>query len=144
MFAQAPVAIIDIGSYSVRLVVYSGAKRIPSIIFNEKVMAGLGREVGETGALGDDAQEWALAALRRFHHLIGDMGVVWTRVVATAAVRDASNGQAFLEAVGRIGFEPRLVSGEEEGRLAGAGGVSALPRADGVIRGPRGGGLPPV
>ena len=57
MFAQAPVAIIDIGSNSVRLVVYSGAKRIPSIIFNEKVMAGLGREVGETGALGEAAQE---------------------------------------------------------------------------------------
>src|SRR5919107_1748101 len=133
MFAEAPVAIIDIGSNSVRLVVYSGAKRIPSIIFNEKIMAGLGREFGETGALGEEAQQRALAALCRFRLLIRDMGVVRTRVVATAAVRDASNGAAFLEEVGRIGFEPRLVSGEEEGRLAGLGGVSAIPEADGVV-----------
>ena len=112
MFAQAPVAIIDIGSNSVRLVVYSGAKRIPSIIFNEKVMAGLGREVGETGALGEAAQEPALATLCRFHLLTRQMGVVRARVLATAAVRDASNRAAFLDEVRAIGFEPRLLSGE--------------------------------
>jgi exopolyphosphatase/guanosine-5'-triphosphate,3'-diphosphate pyrophosphatase len=132
MFAQAPVAIIDIGSNSVRLVVYSGAKRIPSIIFNEKVMAGLGREVGETGALGEAAQEKALATLCRFHLLTRQMGVVRARVLATAAVRDASNGAAFLDEVRAIGFEPRLLSGEEEGKLAGEGVVSAIPDADGI------------
>ena len=57
MFAQAPVAIIDIGSNSVRLVVYSGAKRIPSVIFNEKMMAGLGRDMGDGGPACEAAQE---------------------------------------------------------------------------------------
>ncbi len=133
MFAQAPVAIVDIGSNSVRLVVYSGAKRIPSIIFNEKVMAGLGRDMGETGALGEDAQERALAALCRFQLLIAQMGVVRTRVVATAAVRDASNGAAFLAAVRGIGFDARLLSGQEEGRMAGQGVISAIPDADGIV-----------
>ena len=133
MFAEAPVAIIDIGSNSVRLVVYSGAKRIPSIIFNEKVMAGLGREFGETGKLGEDAQLRALAALERFHWLTEQMGAVLVRVVATAAVREASNGKAFLKRVRAIGFDPRILSGEEEGRLAGQGVISAIPQANGIV-----------
>jgi exopolyphosphatase/guanosine-5'-triphosphate,3'-diphosphate pyrophosphatase len=133
MFAEEPVAIIDIGSNSVRLVVFSGAKRIPSVIFNEKVMAGLGRRMGETGALGEDAQERALDALVRFHRLTRQMGVVRTRVVATAAVREASNGKAFLARVRAIGFNPRILSGEEEGRLAGQGVISAIPDASGIV-----------
>jgi len=130
MFAQKPVAIIDIGSNSVRLVVYSGAKRIPSVIFNEKVLAGLGRDVGE---IGEAAQARALAALDRFRLLIRQLGVVRTRVVATAAVREASNGEAFLARVRRLGFEPRILSGEEEGKRAGQGVLSSIPDADGIV-----------
>jgi exopolyphosphatase/guanosine-5'-triphosphate,3'-diphosphate pyrophosphatase len=130
MFAEKPVAIIDIGSNSVRLVVYSGAKRIPSVIFNEKVLAGLGREVGE---IGEAAQARALAALDRFRLLIRQLGVVRTRVVATAAVREASNGAAFLARVRKLGFEPRILSGEEEGKRAGQGVLSAIPDADGIV-----------
>src|SRR5436305_2948755 len=129
MFAEEPVAIIDIGSNSVRLVVYSGAKRIPSVIFNEKVLAGLGREVGE---IGEAAQARALAALDRFRLLIRQLKVVRTRVVATAAVREASNGAAFLSRVRKLGFEPRILSGEEEGKRAGQGVLSAIPDADGI------------
>jgi len=130
MFADEPVAIIDIGSNSVRLVVYSGAKRIPSIIFNEKILAGLGRDVGELDA---EAVDRALAALDRFRLLIGQMGVVRTRVVATAAVREASNGEEFLERVRALGFDPLVLSGEEEGRRAGQGVLSAIPDADGIV-----------
>ena len=133
MFAEKPVAIIDIGSNSVRLVVYSGARRIPSVIFNEKVMAGLGRDVGETGKLGEEAQARALAALDRFRLLTGQMGVVRARVVATAAVREASNGEAFLARVRSLGLEPAIIPGEEEGRLAGLGVISAIPSADGIV-----------
>jgi exopolyphosphatase/guanosine-5'-triphosphate,3'-diphosphate pyrophosphatase len=130
MFAEKPVAIIDIGSNSVRLVVYSGAKRIPSVIFNEKVLAGLGRDIGE---IGEVAQARALAALDRFRLLIKQLGVVRTRVVATAAVREASNGDAFLARVRKLGFEPRILSGEEEGKRAGQGVLSAIPDADGIV-----------
>jgi exopolyphosphatase/guanosine-5'-triphosphate,3'-diphosphate pyrophosphatase len=133
MFAETPVAIIDIGSNSVRLVVYSGARRAPSVIFNEKVMAGLGREMGETGALGEEAQARALAALERFGLLTRQMGAVRTRTVATAAVREASNGEAFLAQVRAIGLEPEVLSGKEEARMAGLGVISAIPDADGLV-----------
>ncbi len=128
-----PLAIIDIGSNSVRLVVYAGSERIPSPIFNEKVMAGLGRNVAATGKLGDEAQERALAALRRFRILTRQMGVRRTRVVATAAVREASNGAEFLAMVRSIGFEPELLSGEDEGVMAGQGVISGIPAADGIV-----------
>ena len=84
MFAAEPGAIIDSGSNSVRLVVYSGATRIPSIIFNEKVLAGLGGEMDETGAIGEEAGRRALAALERFRMLTARMGVVRARVVVHA------------------------------------------------------------
>jgi exopolyphosphatase/guanosine-5'-triphosphate,3'-diphosphate pyrophosphatase len=133
MFAEKPVAIIDIGSNSVRLVVYSGATRIPSVIFNEKVLAGLGKAVGETGAIDPEAEARALAALERFTLLVRQMKVVRTRTVATAAVREASNGAAFLAKVKKLGLDPRVLSGEEEGKRAGQGVLSAIPDADGIV-----------
>jgi exopolyphosphatase/guanosine-5'-triphosphate,3'-diphosphate pyrophosphatase len=133
MFAEQPVAIIDIGSNSVRLVVYSGATRIPSVIFNEKVLAGLGKGVGETGAIAPEAEARALAAVERFALLVKQMQVVRTRTVATAAVREASNGAAFLAQVKKLGLDPRILSGEEEGKRAGQGVLSAIPEADGIV-----------
>ena len=130
---QDLVAIVDIGSNSVRLVVYAGAIRVPSIIFNEKVMAGLGAEVAETGELAEAAQERALAALRRFRILTRQMGVRRSRVVATAAVREAENCREFLKKVAAIGFEPEILSGDEEGMMAGLGVLSAIPEADGIV-----------
>src|ERR1700693_3481313 len=91
-----PMSVIDIGSNSVRLVVYEGLARSLTPIFNEKVLAGLGREVLSTGLLANDAVEQALAALTRFRALCEAMrvGKVWA--IATAACRDASNGHAFI------------------------------------------------
>jgi exopolyphosphatase/guanosine-5'-triphosphate,3'-diphosphate pyrophosphatase len=127
-----PLAIIDIGSNSVRLVVYAGSARVPSVIFNEKVMAGLGRDM-PGGLLADAAQERALAALRRFHILVRQMKVGRTRVVATAAVREAGNGAAFIDRVREIGFKPELLSGEQEAAMAGQGVLSGIPGADGLV-----------
>ena len=128
-----PVAIVDIGSNSVRLVVYSGTPRIPAPIFNEKVMAGLGAGLAETGALSAKSQERALGALRRYRLLVDHMGIKRTHVVATAAARDASNGPQFVRAIERIGFDCKVLSPEEEARLAGEGVMSAIPGADGIV-----------
>jgi exopolyphosphatase/guanosine-5'-triphosphate,3'-diphosphate pyrophosphatase len=133
MLDREPTAIVDIGSNSVRLVVYAGAPRIPSIVFNEKVLAGLGAGLAETGRLAPDSRQRALAALRRFQLLMSQMKVGQSRVLATAAVRDAANGEAFLEEVRALGLRPRVVSGEEEARLAGEGVLSGIPDAEGVV-----------
>jgi exopolyphosphatase/guanosine-5'-triphosphate,3'-diphosphate pyrophosphatase len=126
-------AIIDIGSNSVRLVVYDGPRRIPFILFNEKVMAGLGASLGTTGAIDTDAMNRGLKALARFQHLCREMRITEIRCVATAAVRDASNGQDFLSRARALGLEIELLSGDAEGAASGYGVLSAIPAADGIV-----------
>lgn len=133
MTPSKPVAIVDIGSNSVRLVVYAGPLRAPVVLFNEKVMAGLGRNLDATGALSAEAQARALSGLARFRRLALAMDAERIRVFATAAVRDAANAQEFLGAVRSLGLEPEVLSGEEEGRLAALGVISAIPEANGVV-----------
>lgn len=129
-----PVAVIDIGSNSVRLVVYEGLTRSPTPIFNEKVLCGLGREVHTTGLLPPDAITKALEALKRFRGLCDLMSIKKVFTVATAACRDAKNGAQFVkqaEALLRIKIE--ILSGKREAELAGLGIVSGMHRPDGVV-----------
>ena len=133
MRTRKPIAIIDIGSNSVRLVVYAGAERVPRAIFNEKVLAGLGMGVGETGKISRESWDVALAMLERFKLLLRYMGVRQTRVVATAAVREARNGPEFVDAVDKLGLECRILGPEEEAWYAGEGVLSAIPDADGIV-----------
>jgi exopolyphosphatase/guanosine-5'-triphosphate,3'-diphosphate pyrophosphatase len=136
-----PVGIIDIGSNSVRFVAYGGAARVPSVLFNEKVMAALGRGVARDGRLAEDAMELTLRSLARFRQLGKEMRLKKLHTVATAAVRDASNGANFLKRVVEVGLKPRLLSGEEEAELSGLGVVSAIPRANGIVADLGGGSL---
>jgi exopolyphosphatase/guanosine-5'-triphosphate,3'-diphosphate pyrophosphatase len=128
-----PVGIIDIGSNSIRLVIYEGEGRIPSILFNEKIMAGLGKGLAKTGQLDPDAVKRTVAALARFRRLAEDMGVVKLRTVATAAVRDASNGPDFIAQLATVGLPVELLSGAAEASLAGHGVLAAIPEADGIV-----------
>ena len=133
MAYRQPVGVIDIGSNSVRLVVYSGRQRAPSPIFNEKVMAGLGEGLRDTGKLTRSSQEKALAALERYRLLLKHMRVRQARVVATAAARDALNGPEFVEAVQAIGLPCEVISAEEEAYFSGLGVISAFPGASGIV-----------
>lgn len=134
-------AVIDIGSNTVRLVIYSGSPRVPDVWLNEKVTARLGRELATTGQMPAKAMDLALAGLARFAAIIADIGVPEVSTVATAAVRDAVNGAAFLERVRALGLDPRLLSGEEEARISAMGVVGAYPRARGVVADLGGGSL---
>jgi exopolyphosphatase/guanosine-5'-triphosphate,3'-diphosphate pyrophosphatase len=127
------VAIIDIGSNSVRLVVYDGPRRLPFTLFNEKVLAGLGADIGTTGLIGEPAMRRGLRALARFQRLCHDMEVTDIRCVATAAVREATNGADFLARVREVGLDVRVLSGEEEGHASAAGLFSGMPGADGIM-----------
>lgn len=131
--AGSRVGIIDIGSNSVRLVVYDGAARLPVILFNEKVMAGLGRGLSATGAIERGSLALARAALARFALLAGEMQVGELRTVATAAVRDASNGGELIAAAEALGLEVELLSGEDEAVASGMGVLSGIPDADGIV-----------
>jgi exopolyphosphatase / guanosine-5'-triphosphate,3'-diphosphate pyrophosphatase len=128
--------VIDIGSNSVRLVVYQAKRRNPLSLFNEKVMCELGRSVGSDGALSDEAIERTIGTLRRFVALCKDMQLPLSavRTVATAAVRAASNSDVFLSSVWQAtGLQVDVISGDEEARLAALGVISAIADADGIM-----------
>lgn len=134
-------AIIDIGSNTVRLVVYGGTMRAPTVLLNEKVTAKLGREIAATGRLADEAMAMALRGLRRFALLLADLCISDIETVATAAVRDAANGPEFVEQLRRIGLNPRVISGEEEALLSAYGVIGAFPDARGIVADLGGGSL---
>jgi exopolyphosphatase / guanosine-5'-triphosphate,3'-diphosphate pyrophosphatase len=129
-----PIAVIDIGSNSVRLMVYEGLTRAPTPIFNEKVLAGLGRQVQTTGLLAPDAIETALEALRRFRALCDILHVRKIWAIATAACRDASNGRAFIAQAERICRTPiTILSGKREANLTALGVISGMHKPDGIV-----------
>lgn len=129
-----PIAIIDIGSNSVRMVAYEGLTRSPTPIFNDKVMCGLGRGVATTGHLAQDGIQRALAALRRFRTLCDYMQITNIHVLATAAARDAVNGPDFLKAArAALGVKIELLSGQREAELSALGVISGFYNPDGVV-----------
>lgn len=129
-----PVAIIDIGSNSVRLVAYEGLTRSPTPIFNEKVLAGLGRDVLSTGVLPKDGVLKALEALKRFRVLVDIMGIRTLRVIATAAARDSKNGEEFLRACSEIvRTDVELIPGKREAELSALGVACGVHKADGLV-----------
>jgi len=127
------IAIIDIGSNSIRLVVYDGPRRVPFILFNEKVLAGLGAEIGHTGRIGAEAMERAVAAIARFAGLCREMVVDEVRCIATAAVRDAENGPELVARAADLGLEVRTLTGQEESGTSALGLLSGTPDADGIM-----------
>ncbi len=132
--ADPPVAVVDIGSNTVRLVVYDGYRRAPVPMFNESAACGLGAELATTGKIGAEAAERALRAIARFGRLARGMGVERPAFIATAAVREATNGKDFTREVRRrCGESVQVLSGEEEARLSALGVVSGMPRADGTM-----------
>lgn len=134
LISGAPIAVIDIGSNSVRLVVYERLSRSPTPIFNEKASCGLGREVLTTGKLNPDAVAKALVTLRRFRVLCDRMGVGKVYVLATAAARDASNGPEFVAACTEIcRTEVEVLSGKREAQLSALGILSGVHHANGVV-----------
>ena len=134
-------AVIDIGSNTVRLVVYCGSRRVPEVWLNERVSARLGRDLAATNSLPDKAIDAALAALKRYAAIIEDLAIEDVQTVATAAVRDAENGPQFLAQVRALGLQPRLLSGEEEAFGSAFGVIGAFPGAQGTVADLGGGSL---
>lgn len=127
-------AVIDIGSNTVRLVVYENRERAPYVVFNEKVFCGLGRGVSVNGMMIKVAMDLAISTLTRFSMLLNKMEIKDPRIVATSAVRDAKNGPDFIKKVKkRTGLEIQVIDGIEEARLSGCGVICAVPHAKGIV-----------
>jgi exopolyphosphatase/guanosine-5'-triphosphate,3'-diphosphate pyrophosphatase len=128
-------AVVDLGSNSVRLVVFEGHGRNPLAIFNEKAVLGLGRGLTGTGRLNEAAVEQALTVMTRYHTVARAMGADPVEALATAAVRDATNGPAFMSALRQRlpDLAIRVLTGDEEGRLSADGVLLGFPDADGVL-----------
>src|SRR5262245_40438385 len=132
--AKSRVGIIDVGSNSIRLVVYERASRAPLPVFNEKVRCGLARGLDATGRLNRDGVDMALANIDRFTTLAHNMKVTSLDLLATAAVRDAADGAAFMrELERRPGIKAHIVSGQDEARFSGYGVICGIPDAAGVM-----------
>lgn len=128
-----PISVVDIGSNSVRLVIYEGLNRSPAILFNEKVLCGLGKGLATTGRMDEAGIARALAALRRFRALSDQARAQEVHVLATAAAREAANGPAFIaEAEAAIGAPIRILSGEEEAAYSAFGIISGFHDPDGI------------
>mgnify|MGYP001609173998 FL=1 len=136
---RARQAVIDIGSNSVRLVVYDGPRRAPFPICNEKALCGLGRDMTDDGRLNPKAVDGALEVLARFKCLLSELGDPLTLTVATAAVREARDGPQFVERIRALGLPVDVIGGGEEATLASYGVVSFEPGAGGLV-GDMGGG----
>jgi exopolyphosphatase/guanosine-5'-triphosphate,3'-diphosphate pyrophosphatase len=132
--ALSRVGVVDIGSNSVRLVVFDGAARSPAYFYNEKLMCALGAGMSETGRLNPEGRERALQALKRFQALAEGMSLPPLSVVATAAVREAEDGEAFREDVLReTGLRIWVIGGEEEARLSAQGVLLGWPGSYGLV-----------
>lgn len=132
--ALAQVGVIDVGSNSVRLVVFDGAARSPAYFFNEKVLCGLGRGLAETGRLNPEGRARALATLKRFALLARGMALSNLTMVATAAMREAEDGAEFAALIEKeTGLRMRIIEGPEEARLSAQGVLTGWPEARGLV-----------
>ncbi|MBE3640145.1 Ppx/GppA family phosphatase [Mangrovicoccus algicola] len=128
------VGVVDVGSNSVRLVIFDGAARSPAYFFNEKVLCGLGRDLAETGRLNPEGRTRALAALNRFQRIGDSLGITPMLAVATAAMRVAEDGPEFRqEVLEKTGMRLRVIDGAEEARLAAQGVLLGWPEASGHV-----------
>ncbi|HSV28307.1 MAG TPA: Ppx/GppA family phosphatase [Candidatus Omnitrophota bacterium] len=139
---QEPIGIVDIGSNSIRLCVYDGAFRVPIPLFNEKAVCGLGVGLGATGRLNPLGVPAALATVGRFVALSRAMECERLEILATAAVRDAEDGPAFVREIEeRFDVEVKVLSGGQEAKMAAMGVLCGTPDADGIVADLGGGSL---
>ncbi|MBT9384589.1 Ppx/GppA family phosphatase [Pseudooceanicola sp. CBS1P-1] len=132
--ALTRVGVVDVGSNSVRMVVFDGAARSPAYFFNEKIMCGLGAGLSETGRLNPEGRRRALAAIHRFQLLAAGMDAAPLTTVATAAVREASDGPEFIaEVFQKTGLKIHVIDGREEARLSAQGVLLGWPGSYGLV-----------
>ncbi|MEM6637499.1 MAG: Ppx/GppA family phosphatase [Pseudomonadota bacterium] len=128
------VGVVDVGSNSVRLVVFDGAARSPAYFYNEKILCGLGADLRQTGKLSSTGRKRAMAALKRFQLVAKSMEIDPLITIGTAALREAEDGDEFRKEIEQeTGIQLWVIDGEEEARLSAQGVLLGWPEAEGVV-----------
>ncbi len=131
---QQHYGVIDIGSNSIRLVVYDDLSRSPFPRFNEKALCALGAGMDKNGDFTDDAIASALHAIERFHAIATAMDVQRIDVIATEATRRAGNGKALVAAIKKTtGLKARVLTGDEEAYYTSYGVISGFFQPKGLV-----------
>lgn len=135
-------AVIDIGSSTMRLVVYDEGL-YPHLFLNHKVRIRFAMEKGKGDFyLDDERMDRAINALKWFLWVCEQSSVKTVVATATSAVREAKNGGEFVENIRQqTGLHVEVISGEVEARLSAEGGVTSLPDASGLVMDLGGGSL---
>ncbi len=129
-----PVAVIDIGSNAVRLVIYDGLLRCPLRTHTERLVCGLGRSMMQTGCLDPDGAAQAMDALARFAGILDALKIKTVLPLATAALRDAQDGPKFIAAVkDKYNIDIQVISGTEEARLSALGVIAGFGDISGIV-----------
>ena len=132
-FKDGRIGIVDIGSNSIRMVVYDQQKRSPVPIYNEKVMCALGKGLATTGLLNPEGVDLAKDALRRFLALGRNMEISSLYIMATAAIRDATDGAAFARHLeDTYDIEVDIISGKKEATLGAYGVCASMYKPQGI------------
>ena len=132
--SKTRVGVIDIGSNSIRLVIYDRLKRVPIPIFNEKIMCALGKGINKTKKLNQLGKKEANKSIVRFVYMAHLMQVKKLFTFATAAVREAKDGKSFIDNLEKeLSIKIEVLSGKKEAKLAGLGVLAAIPEASGII-----------
>lgn len=138
----APIAVIDIGSNSIRLVIYASGGRYPFPLFNERSNCRLGEGLGEDNLLQPSRLKAALTTMSRFAVIMKSMDVTTVHAVATAAVRRARNADDFTRpAEAIIGHPISVLSQDEEAHYVSRGLTLNMPNATGLVADLGGGSL---
>ena len=139
---KSKIAIIDIGSNSVRLVIYPDSGKYPYPLFNERINCRLGEKIHKTNNLSVNSISRTLKALQRFSIIIENMEVKHVIPVATAAVRNAKNNKEFILPAEKIlSSKIRILTKNQEAELAALGLLSNFPVKNGIIADLGGGSL---
>lgn len=127
------IAIIDIGSNSIRLVCYEADYMGFNIIYNEKTVCGLGENLDKGGKLSIKGVKLATKAIEQYYEYAQKMKMEDIIAIATAAVRESTDGEKFVQTIKKKnGLKIRVLSGDEESQYAAYGVISAYPDARGM------------
>lgn len=139
---EGRIGVIDIGSNSVRLVIYDGMKRVPLSLYDEKAFCTLGSGMSRTNRLNPEGVKMARQAVARLLATAKLNRVSELHVIATAAVRDADDGKAFVKELERVHkIQIDVISGKREAKYAAMGISSSHYQPRGIVADLGGGSL---